>query len=140
MFLSHEHFLSEPLVQLFLCFPVFLIGVYQFGFSAIRSIINRLPNMDVLIFLGSSSAFFYSVYGCFFSDYSAKEFLFFETCATIITLVLLGNSIEKRSIKKTTSSIEKLKELNKTIVKRLTKNEIEKVHFNPSSDRRYIII
>ena len=130
MFLSHEHFLSDPIVQLFLCFPVFLIGVYQFGFSAIRSIINRLPNMDVLIFLGSSSAFFYSVYGCFFSDYSAMEFLFFETCATIITLVLLGNSIEKRSIKKTTSSIEKLKELNKTIVKKLTKNEIEKVHFN----------
>ena len=43
---------------------------------------------------------------------------------------MLGNSIEKRSIKKTTSSIEKLKELNKTIVKRLTKNDIEKVHFN----------
>ena len=38
--------------------------------------------------------------------------------------------MKKRSIKKTTSSIEKLKELNKTIVKRLTKNEIEKVHFN----------
>ena len=130
MFLSHKHFLSEPKVQLFLCLPVFLIGVYQFGFSAIRSILNRLPNMDVLIFLGSSSAFFYSLYGCFFSNHSPKEFLFFETCATIITLVLLGNSIEKRSIKKTTSSIEKLKKLNKTIVKRLTKNDIEKVHFN----------
>ena len=130
MFLNHEHFLSKPLVQLFLCLPVFFIGIYQFGISAIRSTINRLPNMDVLIFLGSSSAFFYSVYGCFFSDHSAKDFLFFETCATIITLVLLGNSIEKRSIKKTTSSIEKLKELNETIVKRLTKNGIEKVHFN----------
>ena len=130
MFLSHKHFLSKPEVQLFLCLPVFLIGVYQFGISAIRSITNRLPNMDVLIFLGSSSAFFYSLYGCFFSDYSSKDFLFFETCATIITLVLLGNSIEKRSIKKTTSSIEKLKELNETIVKRLTKNDIEKVHFN----------
>ena len=104
-------------------------SIYQFGISAIRSTINRLPNMDVLIFR-SSSAFFYSVYGCFFSDHSAKDFLFFETCATIITLVLLGNSIEKRSIKKTSSSIEKLKELNETIVKRLTKNGIEKIHFN----------
>ena len=63
MFLNHEHFLSKPSVQLFLCLPVYLIGIYQFGISAIRSTINRLPNMDVLIFLGSSSAFFYSVYG-----------------------------------------------------------------------------
>ncbi len=130
MFLRHDHFLSKPILQLFLCIPVFLIGVYQFGISAIRSIKNRLPNMDVLIFLGSSSAFFYSVYGCFFSKFSSTDFLFFETCATIITLVLLGNIIEKSSRKKTTSSIEKLKELNETIVKRLTKNNIEKVHFD----------
>jgi Cu+-exporting ATPase len=57
------HFLHEPFVQLALCLPVFIIGCMHFGKSALGSIKNGVPNMDVLIFVGSTAAFIYSLVG-----------------------------------------------------------------------------
>ena len=62
--------------------------------------------MDVLIFIGSSSAFIYSLYGTV--QNLGEHYLFYETCATIITLVLLGNLLEKRSVTQTTSAVKDL--------------------------------
>src|ERR1700761_1402480 len=56
-------FLHEPMVQLLLCLPVFLVGCFHFGKSAFNSIKGGVPNMDVLIFVGSASAFIYSLVG-----------------------------------------------------------------------------
>lgn len=102
--------LHYPLFQLLLCLPVMAIGFMHFGRSAFASLRNRFPNMDVLIFLGSSSAFLYSLAGTFFIDggRQAHTYLFYETAATIITLVLLGNLIEEYSVKKTTSALRDL--------------------------------
>ncbi len=100
------HFLHNPIVQLILCLPVFIVGCLHFGKSAINSIRGGVPNMDVLIFIGSTSAFVYSLIGTI--QNLGGNYLFYETAATIITLVLLGNVFEKRSVTQTTSAVKDL--------------------------------
>lgn len=110
MLLGHDFFLNNAYVQLGLCVPVFVIGMLQFGKSAWGSVKSGVPNMDVLIFIGSSSAFIYSIAGMLMHHdaHTIHNFLFFETTATIITLVLLGNVLEHRSVKQTTTAIKDL--------------------------------
>ncbi|MBK9732500.1 MAG: cadmium-translocating P-type ATPase [Chitinophagaceae bacterium] len=110
-------FLHNPVVQLLLCLPVMLIGWQHFGKSAFGSLREGVPNMDVLIFVGSSAAFIYSVVGLFI--YHDANYLFFETAASIITLVLLGNLIEKRSVKRTRSAVTELNKLQPQKAKRI---------------------
>ena len=50
MFLPKENILHNPVIQFFLCLPVFIIGIKYFGKSAWNSIKMKFPNMDVLIF------------------------------------------------------------------------------------------
>lgn len=113
MFLNESSILMHPYIQLSLCIPVFIIGILQFGKSAFYSLRNRAINMDILIFIGSSAAFFYSLYGtlAFYGTLLVHNYMFYETSASIITLVLLGNLMEHRSIKKTTSSLRELQKL-----------------------------
>jgi P-type Cu+ transporter len=110
MFFSHESVFNQPLFQLLLCLPVFIIGILQFGKSAWGSLKIGVPNMDVLIFIGSTSAFIYSIIGAwmYYGTHEAHNYMFFETTATIITLVLLGNVFEHRSVKQTTTAISEL--------------------------------
>lgn len=111
--------LHNPLVQLALSIPVVFIGIFHFGKSAFYSLKNGMPNMDVLIFIGSASAFIYSLIGTFYFTENASEYLFYETAATIITLVLLGNVLEHRSVKKTTSAIGELSKLQNPEARRI---------------------
>ena len=76
--------------------------------------------MDVLIFIGIFSSFFYSLAGMITVNDPAMvhKYMFFETTATIITLVLLGNLIEHLSIKRTTSAINDLSALQPEKAKR----------------------
>lgn len=113
------HVLHNPWVQLVLSLPVYIVGFMYFGRSAFHSIRGGVPNMDVLIFVGSFSAFIYSVIGIWFHAETnlASEYLFFETGTTIITLVLLGNLIEKNAVKKTTLEITALQKLKSENVK-----------------------
>jgi Cu+-exporting ATPase len=110
MLFGHEFILNNAYVQMGLCIPVFVIGMMQFGKSAWGSVKSGVPNMDVLIFIGSSSAFIYSIAGMLMNHdaHTIHNFLFFETTATIITLVLLGNVLEHRSVKQTTTAIKDL--------------------------------
>ena len=92
--------------QLAFAIPVYLLGARYFGKSAFSSLKFGTPNMDVLIFIGSSSAFFYSIaQGLLLNDFHN---LFFETSSSIITLVILGNLIEQRAVQQTRSSISAL--------------------------------
>jgi Cu+-exporting ATPase len=109
MFFPKDSFLNNGWVQLGICIPVFLIGTWHFGKSAWNSLKTGVPNMDVLIFIGISSAFGYSLAGLFLK--LGYDYLFFETAATITTLVLLGNVIEHRSVKQTTTAIQELSKL-----------------------------
>jgi Cu+-exporting ATPase len=122
MLLPHDFILNQPFVQLGLCIPVFAIGLLQFGKSAWGSLKAGVPNMDVLIFIGSSSAFIYSLAGMWLYSGSAAlhSYLFFETAATIITLVLLGNVFEHRSVKQTTTALRELSSIQAQTAKMIS--------------------
>ncbi|HVG16819.1 MAG TPA: cation-translocating P-type ATPase [Chitinophagaceae bacterium] len=102
----HIHFLMNPWVQLALTLPVFIVGMRHFGRSAIKSIRNGMPNMNVLVAIGAASAFIYSLAGTLF--FAADQYLFYETAATIITLVFFGEYLEDASIQSTQRSLKKL--------------------------------
>lgn len=99
------HFLHNPVVQLALCLPVYFIGMAYFGKSAINSLRSGVPNMNVLIALGATAAFVYSVVGLVTGDASK---VFFETAASILNIVFLGNYLEDLSVEKTQKAIKNL--------------------------------
>lgn len=111
-------FLHNDLFQLALTVPVFIVGFLHFGKSAFMSLRSGIANMDVLIFMGSTAAFVYSLIGTI--GRLGHDYMFYETSASIITIVLLGNMLEHRSVKKTTSAIDDLVRLQKNTAKRLT--------------------
>lgn len=102
----HIHWLMNPWVQLALTLPVYIVGMAFFGKSAWKSIRNGMPNMNVLIAIGATASFIYSLYGTLTDQ--AQSFLFYETTATIITLVFLGNYLEEASIASTQKALNKL--------------------------------
>jgi Cu+-exporting ATPase len=77
-----------------------------FGRSAIKSLLKGVPNMNVLIALGAVASFGYSLYGTLTGQ--PEQFMFYETTATILTLVFLGNWLEDKSVEKTQESLKKL--------------------------------
>jgi Cu+-exporting ATPase len=100
----------NPWVQLALATPVqFIVGA-QFYVGAYKALKNKSANMDVLVALGTSAAYFYSIYlgieamqlGIQMPD------LYFETSAVIITLIVLGKLFEARAKGKTSQAIQKL--------------------------------
>jgi len=131
MFFDEGSFIQNPILQFFLCLPVYLIGVAYFGKSAWSSLKTGIPNMDVLIFTGSSAAFFYSIYGWLIFGGTAEmhHYLFFETTATIITLVLLGNVLEHKSVQKTTTAIGDLSSIQEVIAKIEVNGIVKEINF-----------
>jgi P-type Cu+ transporter len=100
------HWLHNPWVQLIICLPVFLIGMNYFGRSALNSIGSGPLNMNVLITLGASAAFIYSLAGTILN--LGESYLFYETSAAIITLVFFGNYLEERSLHTTQKALTRL--------------------------------
>ena len=107
----HVKLLHDPYFQLICSLPVIFIGLTHFGKSAFYSVRSGVPNMDVLIVIGSTAAFAYSILGMIIHPENTANYLFFETGATIVTLVLLGNLIEQKSVKQTTSALKDLSSL-----------------------------
>ena len=120
VFLPDTSPLAKPIVQVIMCIPVFILGFFHFGKSAWGSLKTGVPNMDVLIFIGAVASFGYSVAGMIMikDEMQVHQYLFFETTATIISLVLLGNLIEHISVKKTTSAIDDLTSLQPQTARR----------------------
>lgn len=100
------HWLMNPWLQLALTIPVFIVGMDFFGRSAWKSLRNGIPNMNVLIAIGALASFVYSIYGTLTGQ--AADFMFYETTATIITLVFLGNYLEDASVNSTQRALNKL--------------------------------
>lgn len=104
--MSMLHWLMNPWIQLVLCLPVYATGMYYFGRSAVYSLLQRSTNMNVLISLGATAAFLYSLIGTLFG--LGESYLFYETSAAIITLVFFGNYLEERSLQSTQQSLNRL--------------------------------
>ena len=116
----HSGILMRPDVQFFLALPVFIIGILRFGRSAVSSSIAMAPNMDVLIMTGALASFLYSIFSWRVFSAAEEPVLYFETTASIITLVLLGNYLEHKTVKETTTALRELVALKPTRAKRLS--------------------
>jgi Cu+-exporting ATPase len=102
--------LIYALVQLTLVIPIIIAGnrFYAVGF---KNLLYRSPNMDSLIAIGTTAAVVYSVYNLLQiagGNFRAVEALYFETAGVIITLILLGKSLEAVSKGRTSEAIKKL--------------------------------
>ncbi|MCX8128663.1 MAG: heavy metal translocating P-type ATPase [Clostridia bacterium] len=104
-------FLHNEYFQLIVATPVqFIIGA-RFYRNAYHALKAKSANMDVLIAMGTSAAYFFSIYNAFFQPMKEgmmmKE-LYFEAAAVIITLILLGKYLEAVAKGKTSEAIKKL--------------------------------
>ncbi|MBS6509431.1 MAG: copper-translocating P-type ATPase [Paraclostridium bifermentans] len=123
--------LNYALIQLMLVIPVMIAGnkFYKNGFKAI---INKSPNMDSLVAIGTLAAFVYSLYTTFqmananmVSSHEHHQ-LYYESAGIIIALILLGKYLESRSKGKTSEAIKKLMGLQpKVAIVIKNKKEIE---------------
>lgn len=120
MFLS-VHILHDPIVQAILATPVFIIGILHFGSSGLRSLKAGVANMDVLIAAGILAAYVASMVTLTFG--LSHDLLFFEAVGSIVTFVLIGHLLEELAVKKTTSAIEDLSQLQPQELRRVTLQE-----------------
>ncbi|WP_280771947.1 heavy metal translocating P-type ATPase [Salipaludibacillus daqingensis] len=98
------HWLMNGYLQWALATPVQFYAGWQFYRGAYKSLRGGSANMDVLVAMGTSAAYFYSVYLVL----TGEVYLFFETSAVIITLILLGKLLEARAKGSTSEAIKKL--------------------------------
>lgn len=125
----HIHWLMNPYVQLGLTLPVFILGMDFFGRSGFKSLMKGVPNMNVLIAMGALSAFVYSLYGTL--THQAADYLFYETAATIITLVFLGYWMEDKSVEQTQIALRKLAQSQKTMANMIAYDNEQNEHIFP---------
>ncbi|MDR1549916.1 MAG: heavy metal translocating P-type ATPase [Hungatella sp.] len=105
-----ENPLSYALVELLLVAPVIGVG-YKFYTIGFKALLQRSPNMDSLIAIGTTAAVLYSIYNTFQiaeGHFMAMDSLYFESAGVIITLILLGKSLEAVSKGRTSEAIKKL--------------------------------
>lgn len=113
-FLHPMHYpLNFALVQLALVIPSVAAG-YRFYVVGAKAVLRGAPNMDSLIALGTSAAIAYSLYSLAriaSGDMAASGELYFETAGVILTLILMGKTLEAISKGKTSEAIKKLMRL-----------------------------
>lgn len=102
--------LLYALVELLLVAPVIGVG-YKFYTVGYKSLFQRSPNMDSLIAIGTTAAVLYSLYNTWLianGNFGAVEHLYYESAGVIITLILLGKTLEAISKGRTGEAIKKL--------------------------------
>ena len=119
-FFAGNH-VAMGLLQLLLTVIIMVIN-QKFFISGFKGLLNKSPNMDTLVALGSAASFLYSVYALFaMTDAQVKgdmtavmsymhEF-YFESAAMILTLITVGKMLEARSKGKTTDALKSLMKL-----------------------------
>lgn len=102
--------LRFAVVQIILVIPVIIAG-YKFYTIGFNALIQRSPNMDSLVAIGTTAAVIYSIYNTILiskGHFMAVDSLYFETAGVIIALILLGKTLEAVSKGKTSEAIKKL--------------------------------
>jgi Cu+-exporting ATPase len=104
--------LHNPWLQLLLTTPVQFWCGQSFYRGAWKSLKRRAADMNTLIALGTSAAYFYSVFATlfprFFRAQGLEPVVYYETAAIVITLILLGRFFESRARGQTSQAIRKL--------------------------------
>lgn len=110
-FLEENH-MATGIIQLLLTVIIMIINK-RFFVSGFKSLCHRVPNMDTLVAMGAFAAFVYSLFALFAAtevQHGSHE-LYFESAATILTLITLGKLLEAHSKGKTTGALEGLMKL-----------------------------
>ncbi|MDP2708929.1 MAG: heavy metal translocating P-type ATPase [bacterium] len=114
----------EGFILMALATPVqFIIG-WQFYRGTLTALKNKTANMDSLIAIGTSAAYFFSVYNIFFSPENGQ---YFETTAILITLVVMGKMLESIAKGKTGDAIRALMNLSPKMATVLRNGKEEKI-------------
>ena len=98
-----------------LALPVQVYVGWDYYVGSVKSLRNRSANMDVLVAMGSSVAFLYSVVvviALTFNGQGLGDHVYFETAAVIITLIKLGKFLEARAKGQTSAALKKLMQLS----------------------------
>ena len=105
-----HHFLMEwgNLIMFALATPVQFIAGYQFYIGAYKALRNRTANMDTLIAVGTSAAYFYSVAVIFAPGLVAMDHVYFDSSAMIVALILFGKYLEAKAKGSTSEAIKRL--------------------------------
>jgi len=105
-----HHFLMEwgNLIMFALATPVQFIAGYQFYIGAYKAMRNRTANMDTLIAVGTSAAYFYSVAVMFAPGLVTLDHVYFDSSAMIIALILFGKYLEAKAKGSTSEAIKRL--------------------------------
>jgi Cu+-exporting ATPase len=112
-FFIFQGMLFSNFLQLTLTTPIQFIISFPFYKAAWKSLKARSASMDVLVVLGTSAAYFYSLFSLFYV-YFNPEFhgaVFFETSAILLTFIFLGKYLEEVTKGRTSEAIKKLVEL-----------------------------
>ncbi len=115
--------------QLLLTLPVMGAG-YQFYTIGFKNLFHRSPNMDSLVAIGTSSAFLYGLYAAWMIKNGAYHYIhqiYFETAGVIITLILLGKTLELNAKGKTSKAIKELMALSPETASVIINGEERKV-------------
>ena len=109
-FIPLPQMLMNPWVQLALATPVQFVVGKQFYVGAFKALRNKSANMDVLVALGTSAAYFYSLYFSLKSLGSSAHTiqLYYETSAILITLIILGKLFEAKAKGRSSEAIKKI--------------------------------
>ncbi|MEB3355242.1 MAG: heavy metal translocating P-type ATPase [Synechococcales bacterium] len=106
------HWLHHPWLQLVLTTPVQFWCGQAFYQGAWQNLRHRNANMDTLVALGTSAAYFYSLVPTFapqvFLEQGLRPDVYYEAAGVVITLVLLGKALEQRARRQTSEAIRKL--------------------------------
>lgn len=112
------NYIAVGIIQLLLTLIIMFIN-RKFFINGFKGVINRSPNMDTLVALGSGASFVYSLYALFDMTYAQMngnthhvmhlmhEF-YFESSAMILTLITVGKTLEAHSKGKTTNALKSL--------------------------------
>ncbi len=122
IFAGHKNAFNFAFIQLVFCIPIMIIN-YKYFTVGFKNLFKGSPNMDSLIAIGSTSAFLYGVYaiiriaiglktGDMETVSSFHMDLYFESAATILTLITVGKFLETRSKSKTSEAIDRLLNLS----------------------------
>ena len=107
IFEGTENALILALTQLFITLPILMLNKHFYQ-SGIKALVKRVPNMDSLVAMGSLAALIYGIFAIYRMAYSLghgdmevvhqySHALYFESAATIVTLVTVGKYLEAKS-------------------------------------------
>jgi Cu+-exporting ATPase len=117
-----EHALFASMLQFWLILPI-IYANRRYFISGFKSLVKASPNMDSLIAIGSSAAFAYGLFAIYkiWSASNHDDFetvmkfshdLYFESGATILTLITLGKYLEAKSKSRTSDAITHLMDMS----------------------------